>query len=55
MITHDKDFGELAVLFQQPHAGVVRLVDVPLGESGSPAGACYVYARELAKRRDVTG
>ena len=25
-MTLDKDFGELAVLHQQPHAGIVRLV-----------------------------
>ena len=27
LVTLDKDFGELAVLHQQPHAGIVRLVN----------------------------
>jgi predicted nuclease of predicted toxin-antitoxin system len=28
IVTLDKDFGELAVAFSRPHAGIVRLVDV---------------------------
>lgn len=28
LITLDKDFGELAVAFGQPHCGIVRLVDI---------------------------
>jgi len=28
LITLDKDFGELAVAFGQPHCGIVRLVDL---------------------------
>ncbi len=28
MVTLDKDFGELAVLGQQPHVGIIRLVDI---------------------------
>ncbi len=27
LVTLDKDFGELAVLHQRPHAGIVRLVN----------------------------
>ena len=26
-VTLDKDFGELAIVFRQPHSGIVRLVD----------------------------
>lgn len=29
LITIDKDFGALAVVQQQPHAGIVRIVDFP--------------------------
>ncbi len=28
LITLDKDFGELAVLFRKPHCGIIRLVDL---------------------------
>jgi predicted nuclease of predicted toxin-antitoxin system len=30
VITLDKDYGELAILHQIPHAGIVRLVDLSL-------------------------
>lgn len=29
LVTLDKDFGELAIVRRVPHAGIVRLVDVP--------------------------
>ena len=29
LVTLDKDFGELAVLHQQPHSGILRLVNWP--------------------------
>lgn len=32
MITLDKDYGELAVLHEQPHAGIIRLVDIAARE-----------------------
>jgi predicted nuclease of predicted toxin-antitoxin system len=55
LITHDKDFGELAVLQQQPHAGIVRLVDVPLSEVGFTCRrVATFYARELAEGAIVT-
>jgi len=34
LITLDKDFGELAVAFGQPHSGIVRLVDIAAGTTG---------------------
>ena len=34
LITLDKDFGELAVLHRQTHAGIVRLVDARADEQG---------------------
>ena len=32
VVTLDKDFGELAVLKGQPHAGIIRLVNIPAKE-----------------------
>ncbi|HNB54975.1 MAG TPA: DUF5615 family PIN-like protein [Anaerolineales bacterium] len=29
LVTLDKDFGELAIVFGHPHAGIVRLVNIP--------------------------
>ena len=37
LVTLDKDFGALAVVFGQPHCGVVRLVDM---EPPAQAVAC---------------
>ena len=28
LITLDKDFGELAIVYEQPHSGIVRLVNI---------------------------
>ena len=28
-VTQDKDFGELAIVFEHPHAGILRLVGIP--------------------------
>jgi len=35
LVTLDKDFGQLAVLKGQPHAGIVRLVGIRAREQGS--------------------
>lgn len=32
LVTLDRDFGELAVLYRRPHAGIVRLVDIDADE-----------------------
>ena len=32
LVTLDKDFGELAIVRGRPHAGIVRLVGVTVGE-----------------------
>ncbi|MFN8385107.1 MAG: DUF5615 family PIN-like protein [Anaerolineales bacterium] len=34
LITLDKDFGELAVVFAQPHSGIVRLVNMSAKQQG---------------------
>ena len=38
LVTLDKDFGELAVVRDQPHSGIVRLVGFPAPQQ---AGACH--------------
>ena len=35
LVTLDKDFGELAVLYQQPHSGILRLVNWSARQQGS--------------------
>jgi len=32
LITQDKDFGELAIVFREPHAGIIRLVGIAARE-----------------------
>ena len=39
VITLDKDFGELAVVRRQPHAGIVRLVGLPTAQQAPVAAA----------------
>ena len=34
LVTLDKDFGELAILFKQPHSGIIRLVSLSSQEQG---------------------
>lgn len=34
LVTLDKDFGERAVVFREPHAGIVRLVSGPARDQG---------------------
>ncbi len=34
-VTHDKDFGELAVRHAVPHSGIVRLVEMPVVQQAS--------------------
>lgn len=49
LVTLDKDFGELAVAFGKPHAGIVRLVDL---DPSRQAAVCQEvlarYGAELA-------
>lgn len=55
IVTLDKDFGELAVVFDATHAGIVRLVDF---RSSLQASACLrvieAHAAELAGGAIVT-
>ena len=55
LITLDKDFGELAIVQQLPHAGIVRLVDFSVSQQ---AALCITvlerYADELADGAIIT-
>ncbi len=55
VVTLDKDFGELAVVFDATHAGIVRLVDF---RSSQQASACLrvvgAHGTELADGAIVT-
>ena len=37
LVTLDKDFGELAILRELPHCGIIRLVDLSVKEQGNMA------------------
>lgn len=34
LVTLDKDFGELAIVYGEPHCGIVRLVSLPARQHG---------------------
>jgi predicted nuclease of predicted toxin-antitoxin system len=55
LITLDKDFGELAVAFGQPHCGIVRLVDIhPRDQTSVCQSALGRHGEELAAGAIVT-
>lgn len=55
LITIDKDFGELAVVLQRPHVGIVRLVDCRAEDHGRVAAATLArYGQELSQGAIVT-
>lgn len=50
LITLDKDFGELAVVFGRQHCGIVRLVDLSVTQVGKLcAAALERYGSDLAR------
>src|SRR5262245_55647754 len=55
LVTLDKDFGELAIVRGQAHAGILRLVNVP---SRQQAGVCHrivsSHGAELAAGAIIT-
>jgi len=55
LVTLDKDFGELAVVRAQPHAGIIRLVEIPARRQG-PVCAVVIerYGTVLARGAIVT-
>jgi predicted nuclease of predicted toxin-antitoxin system len=55
LVTLDKDFGELAVVFGKPHCGIVRLVDIhPSRQASVCADVLGRYGSELAAGAIVT-
>ena len=55
VVTLDKDFGELAVVFDRPHAGIVRLVGIRARQQAAYClRALDLYARELGDGAIVT-
>jgi predicted nuclease of predicted toxin-antitoxin system len=55
LVTLDKDFGELAIVRQRPHAGIMRLVGVRVGEQASVClGALSRFSDELCRGAIVT-
>jgi len=45
LVTLDKDFGELAIVYAMPHCGIVRLVGLPGRQQG-------VYCQTVLQRFD---
>lgn len=55
LVTLDTDFGELAVVFGRPHAGIVRIVEVSPAAQGSLVDlALRNFAEDLVARAIVT-
>jgi predicted nuclease of predicted toxin-antitoxin system len=49
LVTHDKDFGELAVLHRYAHAGIIRIIDIGVTELAFVCRRLVTfYGRELA-------
>ena len=55
LVTLDKDFGELAIVWGHPHRGIIRLVDVRARQQG---GVCHhvltLHSEELQSGAIVT-
>jgi len=55
LVTLDRDFGELAILRRQTHAGIVRLVRFASGDQGPMCAAALAkYESELLQGAIVT-
>ena len=55
LVTLDKDFGERAVVFGEPHSGIVRLVGIAAREQASYClKALELYSAELSRGAIVT-
>lgn len=48
LITLDKDFGELAIVYGKPHRGIIRLVNLPARQQGAYCASILAqHEREL--------
>lgn len=55
LVTLDKDFGERAVVFGEPHSGIIRLVGIAAREQASYClKALELYSAELSRGAIVT-
>lgn len=55
LITLDKDFGELAIVYDKPHSGIIRLVGHPALRQGPVCvRVLQKYARELQRGAIIT-
>ncbi len=55
LITLDKDFGELAIRYNLPHCGIVRLVNIPARQQGAISHQILTqYGNELLQGAIVT-
>jgi predicted nuclease of predicted toxin-antitoxin system len=55
LVTLDKDFGELAIVHQRAHCGIVRLVNLSAAAQGPACIAVFErYATELASQAIIT-
>jgi predicted nuclease of predicted toxin-antitoxin system len=55
LVTLDKDFGERAVVFGEPHRGIIRLVGIAAREQASYClKALELYGAELSRGAIVT-
>ena len=55
LVTLDKDFGERAIVFGEPHSGIPRLVGIAAREqAGHCIAAVSKYGNELARGAIVT-
>lgn len=55
LVTLDKDFGELAVVYRHSHCGIVRLVNLSARSQGRICAAVLrLYGDELARGAIVT-
>jgi len=55
LVTLDKDFGERAVVFGEPHSGILRLVDIAAREQATYClAAVGKYGDELTRGAIVT-
>lgn len=55
LVTLDKDFGERAVVFGEPHSGIIRLVGIAAREqAGYCLKALELYSADLSRGAIVT-
>jgi len=55
LITLDKDFGELAIVYGKPHCGIVRLVSLPARQHGEYCATVLErFGQELVRGALVT-